>query len=366
MPRIKARSLLSLLAIAPVLSGCQWVVMSPAGDIATQQKDLILFATGLMLLIILPVMALTLLFAWKYRQSNKEAAYEPDWHHSNRLEAIIWGAPIAIILVLGTATWIGTHRLDPYRPLERIDAARPIPPDSEPLQVQVVSLDWKWLFIYPQYGIATINELAAPVDRPISFTITSSNLMNSFFVPALAGQIYAMAGMQTKLHAVINEAGVFDGFSANYTGHGFSHMRFKFHGLDDEAFGAWVAKARASQDALTRAAYLEIARPSEAEPVRRFGTFDADLFDRIVNLCVPEGTTCMKDIMHKDRERISGLGRMGNPAALAEARLEKALADSLCTTDAPQGPTLAVIAGLSAKATFRPGETSPRTTILSE
>ncbi|MFD2248766.1 ubiquinol oxidase subunit II [Pseudochelatococcus lubricantis] len=348
MPRVKALPLVSLLAISPLLSGCQWVVMAPAGDIATQQKDLILVSTGLMLLIILPVMALTLLFAWKYRQSNRSATYDPDFHHSTKLEFAIWGAPIAIILVLGTVTWIATHRLDPYRPLERLDANRPVPEDMEPLRVQVVSLDWKWMFIYPQYGIATINELAAPVDRPISFTITSSNLMNSFYVPALAGQIYAMAGMQTKLHAVINKEGVFDGFSANYTGHGFSHMRFKFHGLSDNDFGAWVANARASGNALTRAAYLDIARPSEAEPVRYFKSVDGDLFYRIVNMCVPEGKECMMDIMHKDANRISGLGRMGNPAALALARLEKALADNLCTPGSEPATALAVVADLAA------------------
>ncbi|MGV6874334.1 ubiquinol oxidase subunit II [Pseudochelatococcus sp. B33] len=347
MPRVKALPLLLLLAMSPLLAGCQWVVMAPAGDIATQQKDLILVATGLMLIIILPVMALTVLFAWKYRQSNRAAAYDPDFHHSTKLEVAIWGAPIAIILVLGTVTWIATHRLDPYRPLDRIGAGRPVAEDVEPLRVEVVSLDWKWLFIYPQYGIATINELAAPLDRPIAFTITSSNLMNSFFVPALAGQIYAMAGMQTKLHAVVNEEGVYEGFSANYTGHGFSTMRFKFHGLPEDAFDAWVTKARASGDALTRAVYLEVERPSEADPVRYFGSVDPGLFDRIVNRCVPEGKACVRDIMHDDANRISGLGRIGNPAALAEARLEKALAESLCLPGNPSGTAQATLARLS-------------------
>ncbi len=349
MQRVKALPLLLVLAMSPLLAGCQWVIMAPAGDIAVQQRDLILVATGLMLLIIVPVMVLTVLFAWKYRQSNRKADYDPDFHHSTKLEIAIWGAPVAIILVLGTITWIATHRLDPYAPLARIDAARPLAADVEPLRVEVVSLDWKWLFIYPQYGIATINELAAPVDRPIAFRITSSNLMNSFFVPALAGQIYAMAGMQTQLHAVVNEAGVFDGFSANYTGHGFSYMRFKFHGLSQDGFEAWVAKARASDDALTRAVYLDVERPSEADPVRYFSSVDAGLFLRIVNMCVPEGKACLRDIMRSDENRISGLGRMGNPAALASARLEKALAgDTLCTPQSPQGTGPATLAGLPA------------------
>ncbi|MBB3809640.1 ubiquinol oxidase subunit II [Pseudochelatococcus contaminans] len=342
MTRVKALPFLLLLAITPLLSGCQWVVMSPSGYIAEQQKNLILIATGLMLLIIVPVMILTVLFAWKYRQSNKQADYDPDFHHSTKLEFAIWGAPIAIILVLGTVTWIATHRLDPYRPLTDIGPNTPVPAGVEPLRVQVVSLDWKWLFIYPEYDIATINELVAPVDRPIAFTITSSNLMNSFFVPALAGQIYAMAGMQTQLHAVVNEPGVFKGFSSNYTGHGFSYMHFKFHGVSDSEFDAWVAKARAADDVLTRSVYLDVERPSEGDPVRYFSRVDPGLFELIVNMCVPEGSRCMRDLMHDNSNRISGLGRMGNPEALAAARLEKALAaDALCTPEVPQGLTLA-------------------------
>ena len=162
-----------LLLFGPLLGGCDMIVMKPFGDIASQQADLILISTILMLLIIVPVMALTVFFAWKYRESNKDADYAPDWDHSARLEVVIWSAPLAIIIALGTITWISTHKLDPYRPLERIDAQRPIPAGTKPLVVEVVALDWKWLFIYPELGVATINELAAPVDVPISFKITS-------------------------------------------------------------------------------------------------------------------------------------------------------------------------------------------------
>ena len=149
---------------------------------------------------------------------------------------------------------------------------RPVPDDAKPLTVEVVALDWKWLFIYPEQGIATVNELAAPVDRPIVFKITASSVMNSFFIPALAGQIYAMPGMETKLNAVINQPGEFEGFSANYSGAGFSGMRFKFHGLSEADFDQWVQKAKAGGGALTRAAYLELERPSERDPVRRFAS----------------------------------------------------------------------------------------------
>lgn len=230
----------ALTSMFSLLAGCNLVVIDPSGDIASQQADLIIVSTILMLLIIVPVMALTVFFAWKYRQGNKDAEYDPEWHHSTKLEVVIWSAPLVIIIALGAITWVTTHTLDPYRPLDRIDAERPLPKDHEPMVVEVVSLDWKWLFIYPEQGIATVNELAAPIDTPIQFKITSSGIMNSFFIPALAGQIYSMAGMETKLHAVINEEGVYDGFSGNYSGEGFSHMRFKFHGLSQDGFDTWV------------------------------------------------------------------------------------------------------------------------------
>ncbi len=196
--------LLAVMPLLAVLCGCNFVVLDPSGDIAVQQRDLILISTGLMLLIIIPVMVLTALFAWRYRQSNTAAKYDPEWHHSTKLELVIWSAPLAIIICLGAITWMATHLLDPYRPLSRIASDRPLPANVKPLEVQVVALDWKWLFIYPEFGIATVNEMAAPVDRPVTFSLTSSSVMNSFFVPALAGQIYTMPGMETKLHAVIN------------------------------------------------------------------------------------------------------------------------------------------------------------------
>ena len=207
-----------------------------------------------MLLIIVPVIFLSLFFAWRYRQSNTTAVYEPEWDHSTQLELLIWGAPLLIIIALGLLTWINTHTLDPYRPLSRIDATHAIPAGTKPLEVEVVALDWKWLFIYPEQGIATVNELAAPVNVPVHFRITSSSVMNSFYIPALAGQIYAMPGMQTTLNAVINHTGEFDGFSANYSGAGFSDMRFKFHGMTQEDFAKWVESAKSGQGTLDKVA----------------------------------------------------------------------------------------------------------------
>lgn len=276
------------------------VVMAPSGDIAAQQRDLIVISTVLMLLIIIPVIFLTLFFAWRYRRSNTAATYAPEWHHSTRLEIVIWSAPLAIIIALGAVTWISTHKLDPYRPLDRLDAERAIPADTKPLIVEVVALDWKWLFFYPELGIATVNELAAPVDVPINFKITASSVMNSFYIPALAGQIYAMPGMETKLHAVINRQGEYEGFSANYSGSGFSHMRFKFHGLDQAGFDAWVAQVKQQGTMLNRDAYLKLEKPSEKEPVRYYAGADADLYNAILNMCANPGKMCMNEMMHID------------------------------------------------------------------
>lgn len=303
MRRLRPLLLLPLLALLP---GCEAVVLSPAGDIAAQQRDLLLMSVFLMLIIIIPVMALTIFFAWKYRESNKEARYEPDWDHSTHLELVIWAAPLLIIICLGAITWSGTHLLDPYRSLDRINKGQATAEGVEPLQVNVVAMDWKWLFIYPEYGIATVNELAAPVDRPIRFHITSTGVMNSFYIPALAGQIYAMPGMETKMNAVINRPGKYVGFSANYSGDGFSDMRFAFHGLDQAGFDQWVAGVRADSKSLDRETYLELEKPSEKVPVLHYASVDEGLFDAVLNMCVEPGKMCMGEMMAIDKK--GGLG----------------------------------------------------------
>ncbi len=274
-----ARALLILTPIA-LFSGCGTVLLHPAGAVAKQQGHLIVVATLLMLIVILPVMALTVVFAWRYRKSNTRATYRPDWDHSTQLELVIWAVPLLIIIALGAVTWISTHTLDPYRRLRTA---------AKPITVEVVALDWKWLFIYPEQGIAVVNDLAAPVEVPINFKITASSVMNSFFVPALAGQIYAMPGMQTELHAVINRAGDYDGFSANYSGAGFSDMRFKFHGMSDADFAQWVQAAKASGRTLDREGYLVLERPSEHDPVRRYASVSPDLYEAIVARTVTDG-----------------------------------------------------------------------------
>jgi cytochrome o ubiquinol oxidase subunit II len=292
-----------LAALLLPLAGCNWIVMKPHGDVAVQQAQLIVTSTLLMLLIIVPVIALILLFAYRYRHTNTDATYTPDWDHSTKLELVIWGAPLLIIIVLGLITWIYTHLLDPYRPLSRIDEHRPVAAGVKPLEVQVVAMDWKWMFIYPEQGIATVNELVTPVDVPVVFKMTSSSVMNAFYIPALAGMVYTMPGMETQLNAVMNKVGVYDGFSSNYSGAGFSDMRFKYHGVSQADFDGWVAKTRAS-GALTRAEYVALDKPTIKHPVMHFGSVDKGLYDLVLNRCVAEGSVCINHMMQQDATRI--------------------------------------------------------------
>ena len=347
MSRFRITALLALLPFAGLLSGCNTVVLSPSGDVAVQQRDALIQSTLLMLLIIIPVMALTVIFAWRYRHSNAAARYEPDWDHSTQLELVIWSVPLLIIICLGAVAWASTHLLDPYRPLDRVATGQAVARDARPLKVDVVALDWKWLFIYPDYGIATVNELAAPVNRPIEFRITASSVMNSFYIPALAGQVFAMPAMQMHLNAVINKVGVYPGFSANYSGAGFSGMRFAFHGVADADFEKWIAAAKAAGAALDRSAYLQLERPSENEPVRRYASVDSTLFNAIVNLCVEPNKMCMSEMSAIDAKGGLGLAAANDILPLEydkNTRRGAVFGDDpsyvarLCTIDQPAGP----------------------------
>ena len=315
------RRALPVLATLPLLAGCgEMIVLDPAGDIARQQGNLVVISTLLMLLIVAPVMAATAWFAWKYRAANTDAKYAPDWDHSTQLELLIWAAPLMIIICLGALTWVSTHLLDPYRPLTSGGSDSPLGPGQEsqaPLEVQVVALDWKWLFIYPEQGIATVNEFVAPVDRPISFRISGSSVMNSFYIPALAGQIYAMPGMETKLHAEFDQTGKFFGLSANYSGAGFSNMQFAAISMPAGEFDRWVQKVRTSPGELTRDAYLQLERPSEKVPPMYFSAVAPQLFDLVVNMCVEEDKMCAHEMMAIDERGGMGLAGVHNVRRLA-------------------------------------------------
>ena len=297
-PRARLSRTLILVTVAGLLSACQRGVLNPAGDVARQQRDIIYISTGLMLLIIVPVMLLIVIFAWRYRK-GQGGTYDPEFDHSTSLELVIWSAPLLIIIMLGALTWSSTHLLDPFRPLDRIstDPAVAAEPRQEALRVQVVSMDWKWLFIYPEQGIATVNELVLPVNREVRFDITSTNMMNTFYAPTLAGMIYAMPGMQSQLHAVLNRPVSDEGFSANYSGRGFSDMRFALHGVEADKFDQWVAAAKGSGRTLDLPTYLKLEKPSEKVPAMRFAAVDPDLYRRILERCVEPGKPCMTETM---------------------------------------------------------------------
>lgn len=259
-----------------LLSGCSGGILDPKGQVGEAEKNLILTATGLMLIVVIPVIFMTFYFAWKYRHNRPDADkdYEPDWAHSNKIEFVMWIVPIIIIGILATITWKTTHELDPYRP---------IAPEEDTMTIEVVSMDWKWLFIYPEQGIAVVNEMALPVKKAVKFKITSNSVMNSFFIPQLGSQIYTMAAMQTQLHLIADQPGIYQGLSSNYSGSGFSGMTFKVHVDDDATFDAWVDKVRASNNPLTLDKYKALSKPSEKEPVTYYSSVENGLFKYILN-----------------------------------------------------------------------------------
>jgi len=340
IPKTLSRGL--ILAPLAALAGCNTVVLNPSGDIAAQQAQLIIVSVLLMLLIIVPVLFLIVFFARKYRASNTEAAYEPDWDHSTKLELVIWGAPLLIIIVLGLITWITTHKLDPYRPLDRLDANRPIPASTKPLVVQVVALDWKWLFIYPEQGIATVNELVVPVDVPVRFKISASSVMNAFYVPELAGMIYAMPGMETTLNAVQNKPVKSFGISSNYSGAGYSDMKFSYRGVPQGDFDGWVQSVKANGTGnLDRANYLTLEKPSIKDPIRHYAGVDGDLFYRVLNRCVVDGIVCMDKMMMEDERKSHEVAMARMPQNAAATRLAQANGE-VCTTPGETTPNESV------------------------
>ena len=274
-PFARRRILRFVLPLAVLLlSGCQWVVLDPKGPIGVQERSLIITATVLMLLVVVPVIALILIFAWRYRASNGKAEYRPNWSHSNAIETVVWLIPCIIIASLGVITWRSSHALDPYRPLDS---------KVKPIRIDAVALDWKWLFIYPDQQVATVNEVAFPTNVPVEFHITSATVMNAFFIPQLGSQIYAMAGMQTQLHLLASAPGTYQGLSSNYSGDGFSGMTFKAIAVpSQQGFDAWIAKVKAAQPTLGAAAYEQLARPTENNPVAYYSQVQPNLFADIV------------------------------------------------------------------------------------
>lgn len=266
--------MLSPLALL-ALGGCSSLeLFNSKGDIGAQESHLILLALGLMLTVVVPVIVLTLAFAWHYRASNTTASYAPTWAHSTKIEIVVWSVPCVIVAFLAVLVWQTTHALDPYRPLES---------DVAPVRVEVVALNWKWLFIYPDYGVATVNRLAIPVGTPINFRLTSESMMNSFFIPQLGSQIYAMAGMRTSLHLIASEPGTYAGLSSAFSGPGFSDMHFDAVAMPRDGFDAWLREAKNSPAALDDETYKALEQPSTKVPVTTYARVAPGLFDGIVD-----------------------------------------------------------------------------------
>jgi cytochrome o ubiquinol oxidase subunit 2 len=263
------------LTLVSLLSGCHLEgILDPGGSVGSQEMSLITTSTIAMLIVVIPVIILTGLFVWRYRASNTSATYAPNWSHSTAIEIAIWSIPALIVLFLAIITWTSTHKLDPYRPLAS---------NLKPVEVEAVSMDWKWLFIYPDLGIASVNELAIPTGTPVNFHITSDTVMNSFFIPRLGTQIYSMAGMITQLHLIADKAGEYDGMSANFSGPGFSDMNFQTLAMSQSDFDQWVQKVRAAPTQLNAAAYKQLAVPSTATQVGYYSSVTPAMFAAVVN-----------------------------------------------------------------------------------
>ena len=273
-----------IACVALLVASCRPAgVLDPQGPIASQERLLLINTTAIMLVVVVPVILATLGFAWWYRASNLRASRSLDRAYEGRMEFVVWSIPTLIVILLSGVNWIGSHQLDPRAP---------VPADAEPLRVDVVALDWKWLFIYPDQGIAAVNQLVIPAGTPVRFRITSATVMNSFFVPQLGSQIYAMAGMTTHLNLLADRPGEYRGLSANFSGDGFSDMQFIAKAVPTGAFDSWVATVRGTGSALDDAGYGELATPSRAVPPTTYRSVDPKLFERIVDQTVsgPEGT----------------------------------------------------------------------------
>jgi cytochrome o ubiquinol oxidase subunit 2 len=299
MKRISARLLGILIPLCGLLSGCERGVLDPAGPIGSSERTILLDSVAIMLAIVVPTILCTLAVAWWYRASNARATYAPHWAESGRLELLVWSIPALVVLFLGSIAWISSHELDP---------AKPLPSKVKPLEVEVVALDWKWLFIYPDQHIASINRLVAPVGTPVHFRLTASSVFNVFFVPQLGSEIYAMNGMATELYLAADRAGTFLGVAAHFNGDGFSDMTFDTQAMSAEDFSRWVESVQADGPTLNETAYRALLPQTSHVAPYTYRSVTPGLFDEIVSQHLPPG------------EGPSLAGRVDKPAKLANAQ----------------------------------------------
>jgi cytochrome o ubiquinol oxidase subunit 2 len=268
-----------LISVA-TLGGCSQGVLDPKGPIAAAERQILSNSLGIMLAIVIPTILATLGVAWWYRSSNKRARYLPSFDYSGRLEMLVWSIPAMTVLLVGGVAWVGSHDLDPRKLMSST---------AKPVRVQVVSLDWKWLFIYPDQGIATVNQLTIPVGTPVSFELTSSGVMNSFFVPQLGSQIYTMAGMVTRLQLRADHPGTYRGLSAQFSGDGFADMRFNVVAVPAEKFAQWMDATGKTGAVLDAQAYAELAKPSSAVAPFTYRAVAPNLFSGILSVGMAAG-----------------------------------------------------------------------------
>jgi cytochrome o ubiquinol oxidase subunit 2 len=264
---------IAIAAGSLLASGCSRGILDPAGPVGSAEKQILINSTAIMLAIIIPTMIATVGFAWWFRRGNAKATYRPDWEYSGAIEMVVWAIPLLTIMLLGGIAWIGSHDLEPSKPLKSA---------AVPLKVEVVSLDWKWLFIYPDQGIATVNQLVVPAGVPVSYRLTSATVWNSFFVPQLGSMIYTMPRMTTRLNLKADRPGVYDGISSHFSGDGFSGMNFKVQAVPAEQFAAWAQSARGSQLTLDGSGYAELSKPSSYVKPITYGAVVPGLYDAIV------------------------------------------------------------------------------------
>jgi cytochrome o ubiquinol oxidase subunit 2 len=279
------------LCVPLTLEGCRAAVLSPAGPIGAADRTILLDALAIMLAIVVPTILAILAFAWWFRDSNAHARRQPTLTYSGRIELIVWSIPALVVFFLGGIAWIGSQLLDPARPLSS---------SAKPLEIQVVSLDWKWLFIYPEQGVASMNSLVAPAGVPLHFRITSASVFNVFFVPKLGSEIYSMYGMTTQLNLQADRPGIYPGLSAHFSGDGFSDMAFDLRAVTAEQFSAWATAAGASGPVLDEAAYRDLLRQSEnIKPYTyrsvRPGLFDAIVMQKLAPGDGPESTASLEN-----------------------------------------------------------------------
>ncbi|MFF2094179.1 ubiquinol oxidase subunit II [Paenibacillus sp. NPDC058174] len=283
-PKIRLLTFALIMLMAVLLTGCseQMIVLDPKGPIGESQKDLIYLSVILCAIVLVPVLLLTAFIIWRYRdRKDSKAAYQPNWEHSTKLETIWWGIPIIIIAILGVITVKYTYELEPSKPLVS---------DKAPLVIEATSLDWKWLFTYPEEGISTVNYIQIPQDRPIQFKVTADQAMNSFWIPQLGGQIYAMSGMAMTLHLQADEPGLYYGSGANFTGELFAKMTFDVKATSDEEYDAWVKEVKSNYPALTEDGFKKLTEKG-ASNQQFFSSFPEGLFDRVVKQYIGKGGT---------------------------------------------------------------------------